>query len=140
MTATSASSPTILVVELDDSARALLSNTFQRAGFNTLLADSGEAAVNLYREAHSSVNLVLLSAQRPGLNGRRVLAALQEINPAVCCVIATGVTPQDEILPLVRQGAIGLLPKPLVLDNAVQFISEVVKGGRGASPHPRPGR
>jgi DNA-binding NtrC family response regulator len=144
MTATSASSPTILVVELDETARALLSSSFQRVGFNTLLAGSGEAAVNLYREAKSSVDLVLLSAQRPGLNGRRVLAALQEINPAVRCIIATGVTPQDEVLPLVRQGALGLLSKPLILEEAVRVVSRAAEGHkgdrvpRGASPHPHP--
>jgi two-component system NtrC family sensor kinase len=134
MTAPSISGPTILVAEMDEEARALLRAAFEHASFVVLLAGSGEAAVNLYESAHASVDVVLLSAQRPGLNGRRVLAALQEINTAVRCVIATALTPQDEVLPLVRQGAAGLLAKPLVLDEAVRVVRQAVEAGRGKGP------
>jgi two-component system cell cycle sensor histidine kinase/response regulator CckA len=127
MTAMLASRPTILVVETDEAIRARLYRAFNRAGFKVLLTSSGERAVQLYKGVQSAVALVLLSAHRPGLNGRRVLAALQEINPAIRCVIATDVAPEDEILPLVRQGAIGLLSKPLDLDDAVRVVSQVLE-------------
>jgi DNA-binding NtrC family response regulator len=127
MTAPPSSSPTILVVDLDEAVRTLLYQAFRKAGYNVLLASSGEAALRLYEAAQSEVTLLLLSAQRPGLNGRRMLAALQEINPAVRCIIATDVSPEEELLPLLRQGAIGLLPKPLNPDDAVSLVSRVME-------------
>jgi DNA-binding NtrC family response regulator len=128
MTDTNAFRPTILVVEMNEKARRLFYRTFQQAGYNVLLASSGEAAIKLYRGVQSRVVVVLLSAHRPGLNGRRLLAALQEINPTLRCVIATEVTPDDEVLPLVRQGAAGLLVKPLNLNEALAVVSRVMEG------------
>ena len=127
MTTLPSSSPTILVVDLDEAVRTLLYQAFRRAGFNVLLTSSGEAALKLYEGVQSEVTLVLLSAQRPGLNGRRTLAALQEINPAVHCIIATDVSPEEELLPLLRQGAVGLLSKPLNPDDAVSLVSRVME-------------
>lgn len=127
MTAKRASRPTILVVEIDEAVRTLLYRSLKGAGFKVLLASSGESAVTLYEGVLSTVAVVLLIAQRPGLNGRRVLAALQEINPAVRCVIATDVAPEDEVLPLVRQGAVGLLSKPVDPDDAVRVVTGVME-------------
>ncbi len=127
MTAKDAFRPTILVVEIDEKVRRLLYRTFQQAGSKVLLASNGEAAVKLYRGVQSRVVVVLLSAHRPGLNGRRLLAVLQEINPTLRCVIATEVTPDDEVLPLVRQGAAGLLAKPLNMNDAVAVVSRVME-------------
>jgi DNA-binding NtrC family response regulator len=127
MTAMPSANPTILVVDLDEAVRTLLYRAFRRVGFNVLLAGSGEAAVKLYEGAQGDVTLVLLSAQRPGLNGRRVLATLQEINPDVRCIIATDVSPEEELLPLVRQGAVGLLSRPIDPDDAVRVVSRVME-------------
>jgi DNA-binding NtrC family response regulator len=99
----------------------------RKAGHNVVLASSGEAALRLYEEAQAEVTLVLLSAQRPGLNGRRLLAALQQINPHVRCIIAVDVSPEEELLPLLREGAIGLLARPIDPDDAVGVVSRVLE-------------
>jgi DNA-binding NtrC family response regulator len=137
MLAAPALRPTILVVDLDEAVRSQFYRTFKRAGFKVVLASSGEAAVRLYGGVQASVAVVLVSGQRPGLNARRVLAALQEINSDVRCVIATALTPEEELLPLVRQGAVGLLAKPLDLNDALRLVRRVVEDDparEGVSP------
>jgi DNA-binding NtrC family response regulator len=127
MTTTPSRRPTILVIEMDERVRGLLYTAIQEAGFSVLLASSEKAAVKLYRGVHAVVAVVLLSANRVSLNGCRLLAALQEINPALRCVIATEVTPDDELLPLVRQGAAGLLSKPLDIDETKAVVRRVME-------------
>jgi DNA-binding NtrC family response regulator len=134
MSATRSHRPVILVVEMDERVRTLLYRAFQQAGFRVLLASNPEAAVKLYKGTQSAVAVVLLSAHRTRLNGCRVLAALQEKNPSVRCVIATEITPEDEILPLARQGAAGLLAKPLHIHEAVSVVSRVMEGDWIAPP------
>ena len=119
--------PTIFIVETDEEARRLLYRAFRGAGFKVLLASSGQAAVKLYRGVQSSVVAVFVSAQRPVLNACRLLAALKQINPLVRCVVATELTPDDELLPLVRQGAAGLLAKPLIVKQAVAEVARVME-------------
>jgi CheY-like chemotaxis protein len=73
------------VVDDHDAVRTLVVLMLRRAGFTVQSAAHGEEALELYRERHPAIDVVLLDVQMPGLDGPATLAALQEIDPDVKC-------------------------------------------------------
>lgn len=67
---------TILIVDDDPHARLIHSEWLVHAGYRTLLAASGEAALALAREARPA--LVLVDLKMPGMDGWTLLDRLRE--------------------------------------------------------------
>jgi CheY-like chemotaxis protein len=84
--------PVILVVEDQKEVGALLDLVLRHYGFVVRLSTTGWEAVELYREHHKSIGLVLLDVQMPGMDGPATLTAIQVINPEVKCCFMSGHT------------------------------------------------
>jgi signal transduction histidine kinase len=79
---------TILVV--DDQEDTLLSvrSLVEREGHQVLLADSGEAALGILREA--DVHLIILDYLMPRMNGAELVRAVRRFDPYVQIILQTG--------------------------------------------------
>jgi CheY-like chemotaxis protein len=102
-----------LVVDDEHAVRSLLELVLRRSGLTVRSAASGHEAVELFRERHQSLHVVLLAVQMPGMDGLTTLAILQEIDPNIeCCFMSgdTGKCAPEELLGL---GAAHLFRKPL---------------------------
>lgn len=75
----------VLVVDDEPSLLKMLDLALRQAGFSVLLAASGREAIELYRNHHRTISVVLLDVQMPMPDGVPTLAALQRINPHICC-------------------------------------------------------
>jgi CheY-like chemotaxis protein len=102
----------VLVVDDDPTILHLLGLALPAHGLAVLCADSGTAAVSLYREHGASIDVVLLDVQMPGLDGPQTLAALQTLNPDVRCCFMSGQTGRCSPDDLLALGAADFFPKP----------------------------
>src|SRR5581483_9411212 len=84
--------PRVLVVEDERAVLQMLDVALRHYGFRVTLAASGEEAVELYRQNHGKIDVVLLDVQMPGMDGPATLAALQKINAGVRCCFMSGHT------------------------------------------------
>ena len=69
---------TILVVEDEEMLRSLVREILTRAGYEVLEAVDGEDGVQMYREHHDRIHLVLLDYGLPKLAGDEVFAELRQ--------------------------------------------------------------
>jgi CheY-like chemotaxis protein len=101
----------ILIADDDSNSRDALREIIQPEGFQTLLASSGEEAIDIVREA--PVHLVLLDMHMPTLTGLETLQLVREINAQLPAILVTG-DPTDR---LVRQAIqahfYSVIPKPV---------------------------
>ena len=109
--------PVVLVVDDNKEVGRMLDLALRSYGFVVRLAATGREAVELYREHHQSIALVLLDVQMPGMDGPATLAAIQTINPEVQCCFMSGHTGKYSITELLDMGAIHVVPKPFVSLN-----------------------
>jgi CheY-like chemotaxis protein len=109
--------PIVLVVDDDKEVGMMLDLVLQSDGFVVQLAATSREAVELYREHHQSIALVLLDVQMPGLDGPATLAAIQTINPQVQCCFMSGHTGKYSVKELLDMGAAHVLSKPFVSLN-----------------------
>ena len=110
-----------------------------RVGLRQILADypaieivgeagNGETAIRLNRELHPDV--VLLDICMPGLSGLEITARLKHARPALAVIILSvhEAAPYPERL--MEAGASGYLTKGCPVNELVQAIGTVARGGR----------
>jgi CheY-like chemotaxis protein len=100
----------------------VLQSGLQYRGFMVWLAADGVEAQGVYRAHREEIAVVLLDVRMPGLDGPQTLAALREIDPAVCCCFMTGnmgLYLPEELLAL---GAAAVFPKPFDLPQLAEAL------------------
>ncbi len=112
----------ILIVDDEPGARAMLAEALGSAGFATLSADGGEAALTLVDTAAPS--LVVLDALMPGMSGfeacRRIKARPEHAHLPV--IFTTGLTETEHVVEGLRAGGIDYVTKPIVIDELIARI------------------
>ena len=86
--------PGLLLVEPDPQARDALARGMECHGWRVWAAADGAAAVETYRQHGDRIDVALVDLQLPGLQGARVLAELDQLNPDLArCAMSADVTP-----------------------------------------------
>ncbi len=118
---------TVLVVDDEELVRGVTKSILERYGYQVLLADSGPAALDVFKRHPENITMVILDLSMPKMDGKAVLLALQEIRPSVKVVVASGYS-DDEVMKLFSgQHVSGFLQKPFTSTQ----LAETVKGALG---------
>jgi DNA-binding NtrC family response regulator len=117
-------SRTVLLVDDQPDVLQWLERLFQREGWETMAARTGEAAVKILRERRPDV--VLQDLQMPGLAGLDLLRSLRRVDPDVAVIIMTGHGDISSAVGAMQLGAESFLPKPL----DVRQLLELADGAR----------
>ena len=117
----SKSRPLILIVDDDADIRELCGDLLERAGYESLLAASGEEAVSLLEQ--SVPGLIVLDLTMPGMDGWSVAALVRkhERTARIPILVMTGLTQNVENAAR-RAGATAFCLKPI---DAKRFVKEV---------------
>jgi len=110
----------ILLVDDEPVIRALAADMLHSMGYEVVLADSGEQALDLY---DSTIDLAIVDMVMPGMSGGRLLRELQKLDPAVKVVIASGFHLEADR----TRGAVGYLNKPFLMATLSQTVSAALR-------------
>jgi CheY-like chemotaxis protein len=103
---------TVLVVDDEEIVRDIAKKALERHGYAVLLADSGPAAIDVFRRHPGEISLVVLDLNMPRMNGEEVLPELSRIRPGVKVIVSSGYS-ESEVLALFRgQKVSGFIQKP----------------------------
>ncbi len=104
----------ILIVEDDRDLREALADTLAMAGYETLAAEHGEAALAWLRER--KVGLVVSDVQMKPMDGHALLQAIKQDFPQVPVLLMTAYGMIDKAVDAIRKGACNYLTKPFEPD------------------------
>ncbi|GAB4464760.1 MAG: hypothetical protein Kow0070_26770 [Anaerolineales bacterium] len=112
----------ILVVDDDSLSQKITSGVLQSAGFNTLLAGSGEEALAVVKTAAPA--LAVLDVMMPDMDGFELCRRLRRLpeTAQIPIVILTGLKELDDRLQAYDAGADDFIPKPL---EPAEFVARV---------------
>jgi two-component system NtrC family response regulator len=113
----------ILVVDDELAQRAVVSGFLEKQGFDVTLAESGEKALDLFRQ--ESFDLVLTDQKMPNMSGLDLLQAVHAINPETAVILMTAYGSIAAAVSSIKGGAIDYLTKPLNLDELLFRIGQV---------------
>jgi two-component system chemotaxis response regulator CheY len=128
MTAGLGSKPySILITDDDEGCRESLRAIVEPEGYRTLLAASGEEALEIVRVER--VHLALLDVHMPTLTGLETLQLVREINAVLPCILVTADASAGLMREAFRVQAYSVIPKPvsrhLVLYTVVRTLLRV---------------
>jgi CheY-like chemotaxis protein len=106
-----AESYSILITDDDRGCQEVLREIMEPEGFRTLLASSGEEALDIVRE--EPVHLLLLDMHMPRLTGLETMQMVRQINALLPCILVTA-DADERLMRLAYQArAYSVIPKPV---------------------------
>ncbi|KJC43732.1 Fis family transcriptional regulator [Bradyrhizobium sp. LTSP885] len=137
---------TILIADDDAVQRRLVENMVQKCGYESLVVDSGDAAVSVLTASDArTIDAVVLDLVMPGLDGLGVLAKIREAGLNVPVIVQTAHGGIDNVVSAMRAGAQDFVVKPasferlqVSLRNALN--ASALKGELQRIRHSREGR
>ncbi|PLX40988.1 MAG: DNA-binding response regulator [Deltaproteobacteria bacterium] len=100
----------ILVVDDEYLIRWSLTEKLKEEGWRTVMAETGEEALDLYRE--ESPDMVLLDIKLPGIDGVEVLRRIKELDPSTPVMMITATSQVDVAVTAMKLGAYDYISKP----------------------------
>ncbi len=117
---------TILLVDDEESVRAIVVKILRRAKYNVLEAESGEAALRISDSHPDKIDLLISDMYMPGLRGPEVAQALTPKRPGLRVLFMSGYADQDS-----RSGVplgANFLNKPFSSKELGDAVAAALKG------------
>ena len=101
-----------LVVEDEDAIREFVVINLQRAGYDVVEANSGEAALQKYEENHGEFDVAILDIMMPGIDGLTVCKELRKKSRNLGIIMLTAKTQEMDKVTGLMLGADDYVTKP----------------------------
>jgi len=136
---------TILIADDDAVQRRLLENMVQRCGYQTIVVESGDAAMTVLADEMRTIDAVVLDLVMPGLDGLGVLSKMREMGLHVPVVVQTAHGGIDNVVSAMRAGAHDFVVKPVGIERLQVSLrnaldASALKGELQRIRHSREGR
>ena len=136
----------ILIADDDPIQRRLVENMVQKCGYETIVAESGDAAMaKLAGPDAVAIDAVVLDLVMPGLDGMGVLDRIREAGLAIPVIVQTAHGGIDNVVSAMRAGAHDFVVKPVGLERLQVSLrnalnASALKGELQRIRHSREGR
>lgn len=134
MTATLPPPYSVLITDDDPACRQALRDIIEPEGYDTVLAESGEEALDIVQQR--TVHAVMMDMHLPKMSGLEVLKILRQIRPQLPSILVTA----DATAELVRQAfaahAYSVIPKPVSKHVVLYTVVRAIVRVHGPAPTP----
>jgi DNA-binding NtrC family response regulator len=112
--------PRILIVDDDAGQRSLLDSFLRSQGFDTVLAGSGEAALEVLRT--QPVGMMISDVRMPGISGLETFHRARQQHATLPVLLVTAYADVRDAVGAMRDGALNYLSKPIDLDELLASV------------------
>jgi CheY-like chemotaxis protein len=119
--------PTVLIVEDEESMLYVLEKVLVSRGYKVLKASDGELAVRIYQRDKESIDVVLLDMGLTKLSGRDVLFKIKQEKQDAKIVVTSGYFEEEFKSDFEQAGIKHFLQKPYMLDHVVQTLQSAIE-------------
>jgi PAS domain S-box-containing protein len=116
----------IMLVDDEEAMRELGKELLEEQGYRVLCATDGVEALELYRQSHAEISLVILDLVMPKMDGGQAYVEMKKINPALKAFFCTGYTSDSVISSLLKEENLQALQKPFRPPEFLRVLREVL--------------
>jgi PAS domain S-box-containing protein len=125
----------ILLVDDEKVLRELGRDILETHGYRVATAGSGEEALGFLEDSGETVSLVILDVVMPGLGGNETFRRLRGRDRALPVLLSSGLTGEESVRDLLRDGACGFIPKPYRISDLTRAVSTALRRGNPSLVH-----
>jgi two-component system cell cycle sensor histidine kinase/response regulator CckA len=114
---------TALLVDDEETIRAVSSAVLQRLGLKVITAKDGKEAVDLYLQYQSEIDIVLMDLTMPHMNGDEAFRKMRQANPEVRVILCSGYSEDDIASRFAGKGLSACLQKPYSMAKLCSLLS-----------------
>jgi DNA-binding NtrC family response regulator len=118
---------TVLLVDDEDLIRWSLRERLKKDGYDTLEAETGNAAIEQLKQG---VDLVLLDYRLPDIDGLTVLREIKRIDPDILVILLTSFVNVETAVEAMKLGAFHFANKPFNLDEISALVGRALETTR----------
>jgi two-component system cell cycle sensor histidine kinase/response regulator CckA len=117
---------TVLLVDDEEIILRIGEELLEVLGYRTYGAKDGKQALELYKEHHDEIDLVLLDMVMPDMGGGQTFNLLKEIDPNVKVLLSSGYSLNGEAKEIFDRGCKGFIQKPFRLKELSGAIRKIL--------------
>ena len=120
---------TVLVIDDEPSILELLKDVFTEANFKVIEAPNPMEGIELYRQHHDAVTMVILDYSMPGMDGKSTFEELVKIKNDVMVVLCSGYTEEEIKSAFGEVHPQSFIQKPYKPSQLLETVSKVMSKG-----------
>ncbi len=114
-------SGTVLLVDDEETIRAIGSEMLKELGFSVITADDGRDAVEIF-EANPGLSFVILDLTMPHMDGEQAFCELRRLKPDVKVIMSSGYNEHEVAQRFLGKGVAGFIQKPYRLSALKEAV------------------
>ena len=118
----------ILLVDDEELIRGVAVEALRLMGYDVEQCSDGADAVEVFREQHQQIDLVVLDMIMPKLGGLDTFRELKRINPQVKVLLASGFAQDNLIQKALQEGVQGFVQKPFQIVPLSHAVAAAING------------
>ncbi len=116
-----------LIAEDDADLRDLLQDDLEDAGYETIVAVEGKAALARLEKETEHLDLLITDVNMPGLTGYELLKVARTKRPEIPVIVITAFGSVEQAVEMVKNGAFQYLTKPFETSELLQTITTALQ-------------
>lgn len=120
---------TLLLVDDEEMILDVGGSLLESLGYETIRAQGGIKAVEIYSRMHERIDLVILDMIMPDMGGKETFERLRKINPKAKVLLASGYSLNGQAGDILERGCDGFIQKPFTLEGLSRKINSLLKDG-----------
>jgi len=117
---------TVFLIDDDDMIVDVGEHILNNSGYDVVSAKSGKEAIEVYKENHSRIDMVILDMILPDMGGGDTYDRLKEINPGVKVLLASGYDIDYQGRDIMERGCDGFIQKPFNMNELLEKIRGIL--------------
>ena len=123
----------VLIVDDDEGMTETLSDILADLGYSVEVVNDGFKAIENVKTC--AFDVILMDIKMPGINGVKTLKEIKNIQPEATVMMMTAYSVEDLIAEALKEGAYGVIYKPIEVAKVVEFIERIQKArAKGVTP------
>lgn len=116
----------ILLADDEQIIRHTTCKILESLGYQVLIAENGEQAINMFKENADRIDLVILDMIMPVKNGRETFYELKKYSENVKVLVTSGFSKEEDLEGMYKDGLAGYMKKPFNIEDLSKTVKKII--------------
>ncbi len=117
---------TVLVIDDEHMVLKVARGILEQCGYKVITANTPEGGIEVFREQHDYISVVLLDLSMPGKSGLEVFMAMKEIDPGVRAILSSGMLDNESKERALALGIMDFAGKPYLAQELSVKVRDIL--------------